>query len=111
MILIYVQSAATSANQAAASAAQASTFAKMQVKKITLGPSDLGENSANPTYPYAYILPWTGVSEDDWVDGSGVSDMDWAVESDTNRVILRFAKNLTSYTAINVYWAACQVVV
>ena len=107
--LISVQSAAASANQAAASAAQASAFAKMQVKKIILSPSDLGKNSANPTYPYAYILPWIGVSKDDWVDGSGVSNMDWAVESNTDKVILRFAKLLDTSTSINVYWAACEV--
>lgn len=107
----YMTSAASSANAAAASAAQAAAFAKMQVKKISIGPSDLSEDLTNTTYPYKYQLIWNGVSADDWVDGSGVSDMDWAVESGTNQIILHFAKNLTSSTPINIYWAACEVVV
>ncbi len=54
--IVSIQSAAASANQAAASAAQAAAYAKMQVKKISIGPSDLSEDLTNTTYPYKYQL-------------------------------------------------------
>ena len=107
--VVSIQTAAQSANIATQAAAQALASAKMQVKKISIGASDLGADSTNTTYPYKYVLPWSGVRADDWVDGSGVSNMDWAVESGANKIILHFAKNLTASTAINIYWAACDV--
>lgn len=54
--VISMQTAAASANQAAQSAAQAAAFAKMQVKKISIGPSNLSEDTTNTTYPYKYQL-------------------------------------------------------
>lgn len=70
------KSAAASATEAAAAAAQAAAFAKIQVQKITLFAGNLSADSSNTTYPYKYEFIWTGVQEDDWVDGSGVSEMD-----------------------------------
>lgn len=85
-------------------------FAKIQVQKITLSAGNLSADLNNTIYPYKYEFTWTGVQEDDWVDGSGVSEMDWAVESKTNKIILHFAKPLSASTTINVYWAACDVI-
>lgn len=104
------KSAAASATEAAAAAAQAAAYAKMMVRKITLSSGNLVADSSNTTYPYKYDIAWTGVQSDDWVDGSGVSEMDWAVESKTNMVTLHFAKPFSTSTSINVYWAACDVI-
>ena len=94
-------SAAASANAAAASAAQAAASAKMQRKTVTI--SSVSADANNTTYPYKYEFTWTGVTANDWVDGSGITNMDWAVESATNKIILHFAKNITTSTTINVY--------
>ena len=101
-----MQSAAASANQAAASAAQAAASAKVQRKTVTFS-TLLPDTSVSP-YKYKYEVSWTGVTANDWVDGSGITDQDWAIESATNKVILRFTNNITSSKTVTCYWATTE---
>ena len=104
--LSYMTSAAASANAAAASAAQAAASAKVQRKTVSFS-SVTSDTSVSP-YKYKYEVAWTGVTANDWVDGSGITDQDWAIESAANKVILRFTNNITSSKTVTCYWATTQ---
>ena len=102
----YMTSAAASATAAATSAAQAAASAKVQRKTVTFS-SVTSDTSVSP-YKYKYEVAWTGVTANDWVDGSGITDQDWAIESAANKVILRFTNNITSSKTVTCYWATTQ---